>query len=103
MINNCENANLSGVKPVRREVDQEQGSNRPSRLVLKLTGEQRNQDQDQRLPLSSVACFFSALEFNRTSVVNGIRSSLRGFERPTLEESSQESKRQMSRGDKNSI
>lgn len=53
------------MKAVRREVDQEQGSNRPNRLVLKLTGEQRNQDQDQRLLLSSVACFFSALEFNR--------------------------------------
>lgn len=51
-------------------------------LIVK---EQRNQDQDQRIFLSPVVCFFSAFKSNRTSVVDGAAFNLLNFEKATTE------------------
>lgn len=69
VTNNCGNANLLGVNPVRREVDHQQGSKggllQQWGLIFQLWGfwllkpKKRNQDQDQRPCLSPVAYFFS--------------------------------------------
>lgn len=87
VTSNCANANLSGVKPVRREVDHNQGSKGAccndgssysnSEDSVK---EQRNQVQEQRLFLSLAACFFSAFTSNRICVLDGAASSLLNFE-----------------------